>query len=103
MGANVAGIYGAQIFREDDKPRYRRGFSVNIAVLTVGLLLAVVRYVDDMLRRRRNSGQLSNQSASADNSHDEDELKKVAPPSDSQPYPVLIGSDPQPVIQKMVR
>ncbi|KAF1347342.1 MFS general substrate transporter [Lizonia empirigonia] len=28
MGANIAGIYGAQIFREDDRPRYRRAFAV---------------------------------------------------------------------------
>lgn len=53
MGANTAGIYGAQIFRADDRPRYRRGFSINIAVLTVGLSLAAVRYVDDLRSRRK--------------------------------------------------
>ncbi|KAK3341993.1 major facilitator superfamily domain-containing protein [Lasiosphaeria hispida] len=53
MGANIAGIYGAQIFRADDKPFYRRGFSINIAVLTVGLVLAIGRLIDDVLRRRR--------------------------------------------------
>jgi hypothetical protein len=58
MGANIAGIYGAQIFRQDDRPRYRRGFSINIAILAAGLFLAVVRYVSDVLvrRRARNSG-----------------------------------------------
>ncbi|WWD20928.1 hypothetical protein CI109_105406 [Kwoniella shandongensis] len=53
MGGNIAGIYGAQIFRSEDRPRYRRAFSVGIAVLSVGLLLAAVRYVDDRIRRRR--------------------------------------------------
>lgn len=46
-GANVAGIYGAQIFRSDDAPLYRRGFGVNIGVLTLGVGLAVVRFADD--------------------------------------------------------
>ncbi|KAI4747548.1 hypothetical protein E4T50_02147 [Aureobasidium sp. EXF-12298] len=31
MGANIADIYGAQIFRADDRPRCRRAFNVNIA------------------------------------------------------------------------
>lgn len=53
MGANTAGIYGAQIFRQDDKPKYRRAFVIGIAVLAVGLLLAVVRYVSDIVERRR--------------------------------------------------
>lgn len=53
MGANTAGIYGAQIFRADDKPRYRRGFSINIAVLSVGVALAVVRFIDQLRTRRR--------------------------------------------------
>ncbi|SPO01844.1 related to nicotinamide mononucleotide permease [Cephalotrichum gorgonifer] len=58
MGANIAGIYGAQIFRSDDKPRYRRGFSINIGVLTLGLTLAIIRYADDWIRRRRNRNRL---------------------------------------------
>lgn len=52
MGANTAGIYGAQLFRSDDSPLYRRAFSINIAILAFGLVLAVVRYVDDVRRRR---------------------------------------------------
>lgn len=52
MGANIAGIYGAQIFRQDDRPRYRRGFSINIGVLAFGLALATVRFVDDWRRRK---------------------------------------------------
>lgn len=55
MNANIAGIYGAQIFRSDDKPLYQRGFSVAIAVLSVGFVLAAARWSDDFLRRRRNA------------------------------------------------
>jgi TRAP-type C4-dicarboxylate transport system permease small subunit len=65
MGANIAGIYGAQIFRQDDSPLYRRGFGINIAVLAVGLALAIVRYVDDIIRRRRNRNQTILQAESA--------------------------------------
>jgi MFS family permease len=53
MGANTAGIYGAQIFRSDDKPLYRRAFGIGIGVLTVGLLLAAVRYIDHLITKRR--------------------------------------------------
>lgn len=55
MGANTAGIYGAQIFRADDRPKYRRGFVIGIGVLSFGLLLAAIRYADDVIRRRRRS------------------------------------------------
>ena len=53
MNANIAGIYGAQIFRQDDRPLYRRGFSVAIAVLAVGFSLAIARWIDDFRRRRK--------------------------------------------------
>ena len=53
MNANIAGIYGAQIFRADDNPLYRRGFSVALAVLSVGLVLAMVRFIDTLVQRRR--------------------------------------------------
>lgn len=53
MGANCAGIYGAQLFRQDDRPRYRRGFTVNIAILAFGLGLAVLRYIDDRVKKVR--------------------------------------------------
>ncbi|KAL5049125.1 major facilitator superfamily domain-containing protein [Aspergillus fruticulosus] len=53
MNANIAGIYGAQIFRSDDKPLYRRGFSVALSVLAVGLVLAIVRYAETIVQRRR--------------------------------------------------
>ncbi|KAI9159118.1 putative Pantothenate transporter liz1 [Paramyrothecium foliicola] len=53
MNANIAGIYGAQIFRRDDRPLYRRGFSVACAILSVGFVLAIGRWFDDKFRRRR--------------------------------------------------
>ena len=59
MGANIAGIYGAQIFREDDKPRYRRAFSIACAVLAFGIALAIFRFLDDFRRRRREARRTS--------------------------------------------
>jgi hypothetical protein len=78
MGANIAGIYGAQIFRQDDKPRYRRGFSINIGVLAFGLFLATVRFIDDF-RRRRRGDQLENASgrSSSERQSEEGDLAEV--------------------------
>ncbi|OAA81571.1 Major facilitator superfamily domain, general substrate transporter [Akanthomyces lecanii RCEF 1005] len=53
MNANIAGIYGAQIFRSDDKPLYRRGFSVAIAILCFGFVLATARWLEEKIRLRR--------------------------------------------------
>lgn len=58
MGANIAGIYGAQIFRADDRPRYRRGFSIGIAVLALGVSLAVLRFLDDVIRRKGKGNEI---------------------------------------------
>lgn len=58
MGANIAGIYGAQIFRQDDRPFYRRGFSINIAILAAGLSLAIIRYIADIIERRKKRNQV---------------------------------------------
>ncbi|KAK3335119.1 major facilitator superfamily domain-containing protein [Cercophora scortea] len=58
MGANSAGIYGAQIFRADDKPLYTRGFTINIAILSLGLVLAVAKAGDDY-RRKKKAAQAS--------------------------------------------
>ncbi|KAF2481069.1 pantothenate transporter liz1 [Neohortaea acidophila] len=54
MGANSAGIYGAQLYREDDEPRYRRAFTICIAVLSLGVTLAAIRKIDEIITRRRN-------------------------------------------------
>ena len=58
MGANAAGIYGAQLYRSDDEPRYRRAFSVCIAVLSLGVVVATIRKIDEIIFRRKNGGQL---------------------------------------------
>ncbi|KAF4469221.1 alternative sulfate transporter [Fusarium albosuccineum] len=52
MGGNIAGVYGAQIFRKEDSPLYRLGFSVNIVLIAVGLTLACIRLADDVFHRR---------------------------------------------------
>ena len=98
MGANIAGIYGAQIFRADDRPLYRRGFSVAIAVLSVGLVLAIVRYIDDFIRRRK--GTLVVASESGDSTKDFEE--KAPRPSDVQPPPILIAAGNKPVVSGAV-
>lgn len=76
MGANIAGIYGAQIFRSDDAPRYRRGFSINIAVLTVGLTLAIVRFFDDKWLRRRTANEAERISDGASDELEENESER---------------------------
>lgn len=103
MGANIAGIYGAQIFRQDDKPRYRRGFAIAIAVLAVGLLLAIIRFIDDKIWRRR-SARISRPDSprGQDSKDDEDKVRPVSP-SDVQPPPILITGDLKPVIPNAIR
>ncbi|KXT00535.1 hypothetical protein AC579_8832 [Pseudocercospora musae] len=92
MGANIAGIWGAQLYRSDDKPRYRRAFSICIGVLALGVLVAVVRRVDEHFRGQK----VETESAS-----DCQDLKAL--PSDVQPQPALIGNDLKPVVSQTVR
>jgi len=94
MGANIAGIYGAQIFRADDRPYYRRGFSIAIAILAFGLILAIVRYVDEFIRRRRGSAVVPSESGGSAGDLDE----KAPRPSDVQPAPILVSADHKPVV-----
>lgn len=89
MGANTAGIYGAQIFRNDDRPLYRRGFGINIGVLVVALTLATIRYIDDRRNRRRAQDKLAFSEASSDNG----EAGVPAATSDVQPSPVQYDGD----------
>jgi len=79
MGANIAGIYGAQIFRADDKPLYRRGFGIDIAVLTVGVTLAVVRFSDGWIQKRRaaKQEQLANVDSGSEHNSQEDEKSSI--------------------------
>ena len=97
MGANIAGIYGAQIFRSDDKPKYRRAFAVCCGVLAFGLILAVIRYVDDRLRRRRNKRKEITDSSS-EQSKSNIENVPAAPPSDVLPQPVVFASNLTPAV-----
>lgn len=90
MGANIAGIYGAQIFRQDDRPKYRRGFSVAISVLAVGVVLAIGRYVDDWWRRKGKTTSI--------NSLEKDNGAKAVPTSADQPKLVLLDSKSRPVV-----
>jgi hypothetical protein len=41
MAANMAGIYAAQLFRSDDKPRYHRALTIDVVILAVSLITAV--------------------------------------------------------------
>lgn len=78
MGANCAGIYGAQLFRQDDRPRYRRGFTINIAIVAFGLCLAVIRYLDDRRRkvRRRRGLDLPAQHDENDSGSGSDDVRQ---------------------------
>lgn len=94
MGANIAGIYGAQIFRQDDRPRYRRAFSIACAVLAFGLLLAIIRWGYDIIMRRRNGGKKASIVAAgsdSDRTSQDFEKEAAAPPADGQPLPVVLG------------
>lgn len=102
MGANIAGIYGAQIFRSDDKPKYRRAFSIACAVLAFGIVLAIIRYLDDLRRRRRQARRTS---ISAVDSNDESPDKwqqvnsTVATPQNGEAVQVVVGSK-SPVVSR---
>ncbi|UPX12155.1 uncharacterized protein EKO05_0002722 [Ascochyta rabiei] len=58
MSANIAAIYRAQLFQEDDKPRYRRAFGLNSGLLAIALLLAAFRYTHELYKRRKG-GKIS--------------------------------------------
>ncbi|KAM7205756.1 Major facilitator superfamily domain containing protein [Naviculisporaceae sp. PSN 640] len=77
MGANIAGIYGAQIFRSEDKPLYLRGFSINLAIISTAIFLAIVRTVDDLIRgkRRKNKDLDGSSSDNAQTIEVDEELK----------------------------
>lgn len=98
MGANIAGIYGAQIFRADDKPKYRRGFSIGIAVLATGITLAIIRYVDGILRRKRTEGRLQTGEGSSSEENNIGGEKIALPPAEDQAAPIVFGNDTKPVV-----
>lgn len=90
MGANIAGIYGAQIYRSEDKPRYRQAFTLCIAVLAFGTLCAIIRKVDEILLRRKNATAIVTDSQSESEAY---ESLRAVPPSDMQPVPAIVASD----------
>lgn len=94
MGANIAGIYGAQIFRRDDRPRYRRAFAVACAVLAFGLVVAVGRYVSDKVRGRKKARQVD------DGSSSDGEVPTFLPAED-RPAPIVDGSRPSVTAAKL--
>jgi hypothetical protein len=96
MGANTAGIYGAQLYREDDEPRYRRAFSICIAVLSLGTLLAVIRKVDEIFIRRRNGGKIETES----NRDDKELYDDLEPRHGRQaiPQPTRLSAEIKPAV-----
>lgn len=52
MSANIAAIYGVQLFQADDKPLYRRAFDSNIGILAFAFVLACVRYGHEVYQER---------------------------------------------------
>lgn len=96
-----AGIYGAQLYRSDDEPRYRRAFSICIAAITLGVMLAVIRKVDEILIRRRNGGRLETDSTAEREPEVYDDLKPApaAPtPNNAVPSPSFVAGDVKPVV-----
>jgi predicted MFS family arabinose efflux permease len=73
MGANIAGIYGAQIFRSEDSPKYRRAFYIGIGVLALGLILAVVRFVDAKFFHRTPPPAIENETGEENENENENE------------------------------
>ncbi|KAK1829508.1 major facilitator superfamily domain-containing protein [Podospora conica] len=78
MGGNIAGIYGAQIFRSDDKPLYLRGFAIGIGVISTGITIAIIRFIDDVIRRRRAKNVIEIEPESGSEGNTVDEKKAVA-------------------------
>jgi hypothetical protein len=76
MGANIGGIYGAQLFRADDRPRYRRGFSIGCAIIAFGVACATLRYIiGDVMRRRKDQRQQHQQPRHLE---DEDGMRRLS-------------------------
>ena len=89
----------------DDEPRYRRAFSICIAVLSLGTILAVIRKVDEIVTSRRekdgthadNTGyeQVKGPNTGAANERRISISDSVA---DALPQPNRIAADVKPVV-----
>lgn len=64
MSANTAGIVGSQVFQEGDRPLYRTGWSVIVALISVGLFFSIWANVQYRFlnRRLRLKGELTEES-----------------------------------------
>lgn len=92
MGANTAGIYGAQIFRSEDAPRYRRAFVIALSVIAFGLVLAIIRKLDE--RRNGRTGKGKNVDAETESEHSTFEDIKALPANPPAPAVVPVGGKP---------
>ncbi|KJX92657.1 alternative sulfate transporter like protein [Zymoseptoria brevis] len=93
MGANIAGIYGAQLYTEDDSPRYRRAFLVAMAVLIFGCALAIVRKIDEIRLRRKNRDDSLEKEASQSEIDAHDSLQVQPWPVATAPPPAAVAPD----------
>jgi tryptophan-rich sensory protein len=96
MGANIAGIYGAQIFRSEDSPRYRRAFAIGISVLAVALVTAAVRWVDDVWfngRKSLDNGELveARDSEEIEGSDENSDEKKKSSDDEKRASPIEVA------------
>jgi hypothetical protein len=90
MGANIAGIYGAQIFRSDDRPLYKRGFAINLAIISTAIVLVIVRYIDDIIRRKKVRGQVEVVVESGSDEAVEKGLKEKGAYPDEKQQPIAV-------------
>jgi predicted MFS family arabinose efflux permease len=88
MGANLSGVAGGQLYRADDRPRYRRAFNVSIGILVAGLALAVVRFLDDKLGRKKVKTEAPESDTGSETYGDG--VLKAAVPADEQPQPIAL-------------
>lgn len=52
MAANCGGIVGSQIFQAEDKPLYYTGWTVIIALISVGVVMATLANLQYMYANR---------------------------------------------------
>jgi hypothetical protein len=53
MSANTSGIVGSQIFQQEDRPLYRTGWSIILALATFALMMSVVANLQYRALNRR--------------------------------------------------
>lgn len=53
MAANSSGIIGSQLFQAKDKPLYPVGWTVSVALISVGLVAAIVANLQYWILNRR--------------------------------------------------